>query len=173
MVALRSVIIQEQPRRTTGNHQRRASLLIQSMNGQYRQFARRERVLLNIGQIIRNDVRLLPVQCQEAVKHLLALRQAAQAAHAFYSQLDPQAMKMIKPWGSLTKLAYLDEQVTELILLLDALTPISTQSSYDRVKIQLLTRHQYPLMFLTYDETVHQLAALIDKARQQTEEEAQ
>lgn len=154
--------------------QRRASL-IERMSGQYWRLARRERVLLNIGAVIRDDLVIMPLQCSEAIKHLKALRQATQAAHSFYSQLDPQAMKAIAPWGILTKLAYLDDQTTELLLLLSALAPISTQPSYARVQLQLAARHLYPFMFTTYDEATSQLAALVTKAqaRGQAGEEAQ
>ncbi|GHO88236.1 hypothetical protein [Dictyobacter formicarum] len=167
MVALRNISSQGQAQQQDQqSNQRRAAWLIMRMDGMYWRMARRERKLRNIGEVLCQDLAILPMQCQEAMKHLLALRQAAQAAYSFYSQLDPQAMKVIAPWGTLTKLAYLDDQITELLLLLDALTPICSEPSYARVQLQLMVRHLYPLMFATFDELAGQLSALVEKAQE-------
>ncbi|GCE32219.1 hypothetical protein KDA_77030 [Dictyobacter alpinus] len=140
--------------------------LIKRMSGQYWRMARRERSLLNIGAVIRHDLRLTSDQCGEAVNHLLSLRRAAQAIHEFYSSLDPEAMRELAPWGVLTKLGYLDDQTTELLLMLDALAPISMEPSYARVQLQLAVRHLYPHMLISFDEVCSQLKALVEKAQE-------
>jgi hypothetical protein len=156
-----------------GQRRRRGVSLAERMSSQYWCIARRERVLCNIGTILRDELVILPVQCSEAVKHLLSLRGAAQEARNFYSSLAPQDMKAIAPWGILVKLQCLEEQATEIILLLGALESISHEPSYNRVQLQLSIRHTYPLMFATFDEATAQLAALVTKAREhQREREA-
>jgi hypothetical protein len=125
--------------------------------------ASHERMLCNIGTIFCNDLVLYPVQCKLAKKRLLALRRATQAAHMLYSTLDPEDMRRIAPTGVLVKLHYLDDEVTELLLLLDALAPIITEPTYARVQLQLLIRHLCRAVLITFDEATAQLAALVEK----------
>lgn len=140
--------------------------LIERMSGQYLRFDYRKKKLRNIGTILRDDLILLPTQCQAAREHLLSLRNACQEVHRFYNTLPPLAMKIVAPWGTLTMLQCLEEIVTELILLLCAFE-LCPDPSYARVQIQLEIRKLYPCMFATFDAITGQLKALMTKAGEQ------
>src|SRR2546429_6656041 len=74
---------------------RRSWTLFQRMSGQYWRMARRRRVLSFISQMFRDDLTIYPLQYEETVIHLTALRRAAQKAQEFYRGLDPQSMKQV------------------------------------------------------------------------------
>jgi len=136
------------------------------MQEQYQQIAMWQCSLTMIGVIVRDDVVLWPLQCAAIIERLASLRQQAQQAQNFYRTLNPYEMQRIAPEGTLLKLTWLDEQVTELLLLLGALRRTFQAEPSLSVELHLLARQQYPLMMTTFDDVTAQLAALIEKAQE-------
>ena len=140
--------------------------LLTRMQEQYQQIAMWQCSLTMIGVIVRDDVVLWPLQCAAIIERLASLRQQAQQAQNFYRTLNPYEMQRIAPEGTLLKLTWLDEQVTELLLLLGALRRTFQAEPSLSVELHLLARQQYPLMMTTFDDVTAQLAALIEKAQE-------
>lgn len=139
--------------------------LTRHMKNQYWRIARRRRVLNFISQIFRDDLVVYPLQYQESIGHLVALRRAARRASAFYSGLDPQSMKHIRPWGTIAKLADFESQVTELLLFVAAMQEASAKSHiFLRVQIHVVIHQLFPCVLTAFDDVISQLHALLEKA---------
>jgi hypothetical protein len=140
------------------------------MRGQYWRIARRCRVLNAISRIFRDDLTIYPLQYEEAVSRLVALRKAAQHVHAFYSRLDPQSMKQLQPWGTIAKLADFESQVTELLLCIVAMQEANTKAQiFLRVQMHVVIRQLFPPMLTSFDDLTSQLHALLEKAQERSE----
>jgi len=141
--------------------------LQERMNGHYWRIAGRRRVLSNIFLIFRDDVAIFPVQCQEAVAHLIVLRRAAQHAQRFYSALDPQSMKRVQPWGTIAKLADFESQLTELLLCIVAmLEAMKEDQVYTRIQMHVVIRELFQEVLISFEDLTSQLRALLEKARE-------
>ena len=154
-----------------GTDRRRWSLR-ERMSGQYWRIARRRRLLCKILGIFREDLTIYPLQYEVAVSHLVALRRSVEGAHQFYSTLDPESMKLVQPWGTVTKLADFEAQVTELLLYIIAMQQATAQEQvFVRVRLHLVIRQLFPVLLVSFDDLVSQLGVLPGKAQAAAEEE--
>jgi len=141
--------------------------LQERMNGHYWRIAGRRRVLSNIFLIFRDDVAIFPVQCQEAVAHLIVLRRAAQHAQRFYSALDPQSMKRVQPWGTIAKLADFESQVTELLLCIVAMLEAMKEGQiHTRIQMHVMIRELFHEVLISFEDLTSQLGALLEKVQE-------
>jgi hypothetical protein len=156
-----------------GQPRRRWSLR-ERMNGQYWRIARRRRVLCFISQIFRDDLVIYPLQYEQAVVHLVALRRAVEQAHKFYSTLDPEGMKLVQPWGTVAKLQDFEHRVTEILLYVIVMQQAANQDQHlIRVQVHLIVRQLFPVLLNSFDDLLSQLSALPGKAQAMNVEEAQ
>jgi len=152
---------------TVGTKKHRRWSLRERVNGQYWRMAHRRRVLISLSQIFRDDLTIYPLQYEEAIGHLVALRRAVEYAHQFYSTLDPESMKLIQPWGTITKLADFENQATELLLCIVAMQEANTQEQVlIRVQVHLVIRQLFPVLLNSFDDLVSQLGALPGKVEE-------
>jgi hypothetical protein len=146
---------------------RRSFTLFEKMSGQYWRIARRRRVLRFISQIFRNDLTIYPLQYEEAIAFLIALRRAAERAQEFYSGLDPQSMRQVSPWGTIAKLQDFESQTTELLLCIVAMYEASAQEQiFIRVQMHVVIRQLFPAMLTSFDDLTSQLRALLEKVQE-------
>lgn len=143
---------------------RRHWSLRERMNGQYWRIARRRRVLSCLSQIFRDDLTIYPLQYEESIGYLVALRRAVERAHQFYSTLDPESMKLLQPWGTITKLADFENQATELLLYVIVMQQAADQDQVlIRVQVHLVIRQLFPVLINSFEDLVSQLGALPGK----------
>ena len=159
----RHVAQQEKQARQT----HRSFTLREHMNGHYWRIAHRRRALSNILLIFQDDLTIFPVQCQEAIAHLIVLRRAAQHAQRFYSALDPQSMKLVQPWGAISKLADFESQVTELLLCIVAMLEAMKEGQvYSRIQMHVVIRELFQEVLISFEDLTSQLRALLEKAQE-------
>jgi hypothetical protein len=148
----------EQPRRRWS--------FLQRVCGQYWRIARRRRVLDGISRLFRDALTISPLQCEEAVTRLVALRRAVDQAHQFYCTLDQEKTKHIRPWGAIAKLQDVEYQVTELLLHITAMQEAVDQGQVlIRVQVHLMIRQLFPVLVNSFEDLTSQLGALLEKAQ--------
>ena len=146
-------------------HRRHLSLRAR-MNGQYWRIARRRRVLCFLFQIFRDDLIIYPLQLEETITHLKALRRAVSLAQQFYSGLSPQSMKLLQPWGTITKLGDFERQVTELLLCVASMQKASKEGQiFLCVQMHVVIRRLFPAMLTSFEDLTSQLGALLEKVQ--------
>jgi hypothetical protein len=168
MIAVR--IQDQQPRTTSGSqeHQPRRRSFAQQVSRHYWRIAEQRRRLFNVATVIRNDPQLYPLQCAAAIEHLAELRARAQHCQAFLQGLDPRMTESVKPYGSIAKLEMLDYRLTEATITIAMFAPICQSITQERVILHLLIRAMFPAILATFEDTISQLAALVER-----QEEAQ
>ena len=138
--------------------------LRERMNGQYWRIARRRRALSFINRIFREGLTVSFFQYEMAITDLTSLRRAVEHAHAFYSTLDAESMKLIQPWGTLTKLADFENQTTELLLYIVAMQEAADQDQVlIRVQVHLIIWQLFPALLNSFEDLASQLEALLLK----------
>ena len=151
-----------------GTGQCRRLSLRERMNGQYWRIARRHHLLYFISGIFREDLTIYPLQYEVSITHLVKLRRAVESTHQFYSTLDPQGTRLVRPWGVLAKLQDFEAQVSELLLYIVAMQEASAQEQVlVRIQLHLVIRHLFPTLLISFDDLVSQLSALPGKAQRE------
>ncbi len=156
--------IPQQKARTT--HRRKASRprsLAERMSGQYWRIARLRRSLENIAACFTDQAEMFPLQCSTTIERLNALRRAAIRARAFLCELDPETTRQLKPWGSIEKLSALDYQTTRAIVTIAMFAPLCQEVCYERVELHVFIRSLFPRLLATFEDTISQLAALVER----------
>jgi hypothetical protein len=149
------------------------SPLFPQLRHQYQRLAgrRTRRSLINIAVCFRDQAAMLPLQCQETIARLDDLRRVAQTLQACLDTLDPTTTRRVKPFASIDKLAVLDWQLTEIILCVAMLWPICQWTGYERIDLHLTIRSRFPRLLATYEDTLSQVAALLEQECYQQDDE--
>ncbi|HZO72881.1 MAG TPA: hypothetical protein VFB60_11820 [Ktedonobacteraceae bacterium] len=126
----------------------------------------KRRRLAHIAILYRDQLTLLPVQVQATMEHLTTLRRLVNAACASIRRLDPEAMAHIRPGAVITRLESVEELLTETLLQVEMFRCVYQSLSPERVRIHMDIRAAFPPLLTAYDDTVSQLSALAQKARQ-------
>lgn len=142
----------------------------QRLHGQCWRIAKRQSTLNHIMECFRDQPTLLPLQCQDAIQELDALRRALRSMHEFLISLDQNTVERLRPWAVIDKLTMLDFLLTEVILSIAMFAPLCQAVAPARVELHLSIRSLFPRLLATYQDTLSQLVALMSRERQEAQQ---